>query len=369
MTVFKTCVKILKSNWILLLIYFSIFTFLSLSMGGNAKEKSEKMFESSNIKLSIFNNDDSDYADSLVNYLSSNSNIVEIIDSKEGISDGLFYRITEYVLEIPSGFGESIKNGKEVELNKYEVADSYSSVYMDNMINNYIAKMKKNGPDIKAPIETKVTLEGEKNEEQSILPIYNFAAYGIMAIIILGVGTLMSTFSKPDLRRRNLVSPVSGFKINIAQILCSLGYSLVVWIMFVIVGLAVAGKQLIQGAGIYMAINMLVYSLVCLSLGFFISTLVKSENGRMIITNVISLGFSFIGGVMVPIRFLGDGVKIIGSFTPAYWYVNANETLITTTDFTIQNLMEPLKMIGIQGLFICALLTAGLAITRKKSTY
>lgn len=369
MTVFKTCVKILKSNWIMLLIYFSIFTFLSLSMGGNAKETNEKIFESTNIKLSIINNDNSDYADSLVNYLSSNSNIVEIINSKEGISDGLFYRITEYVLEIPSGFGESIKNGKEIELNKYEVAGSYSGVFMDNMINNYVEKMKKNGPDINTPIETKITLEGEKNEAQPIVYIYNFAAYAIMAIVILGVGTVMSTFSKPDLRRRNLVSPVSSFKINISQILCSLAYSILVWILFMISGLAVAGKQIIQGAGIYMSINMLVYSMVCLSMGFFVSAIVKSENGRMIITNVISLGFSFIGGVMVPLSFLGDGVKIIGSFTPTYWYVSANETLVKTTEFTIENLIEPLKMIGIQGLFICALLAAGLAITRKKSIY
>lgn len=173
---------------------------------------------------------------------------------------------------------------------------------------------------------------------------------------------------KEDIRKRNLVSPVSGIKIALSQLLSSLLFTIFVWIMTAVISAFVIGIEYIGTAELLMTGNMLLYSLVCLSMGFCISTMVKSANGRNITANVVSLGFSFIGGVMIPVSMMSDTVKILGSFTPTYWFTNANELLSKATSFSVEKLGGVWQSMGIQVLFIVAFLAIGLASLRRKTT-
>ena len=44
-------------------------------------------------------------------------------------------------------------------------------------------------------------------------------------------------------------------------------------------------------------------------------------------SNTFSLAMSFFCGVFVPLEYLGDGVKKVAHFLPAYWYVRLNSAL------------------------------------------
>lgn len=70
-------------NKVLLCIYFGIFVLMSMSMLSNKADNEELSFEKKTVKVSVINEDDSAYADSLIKYLKDNSNIVEIVESDE----------------------------------------------------------------------------------------------------------------------------------------------------------------------------------------------------------------------------------------------------------------------------------------------
>ncbi len=364
MTIFKACLKILLKNKVLLCIYFGIFVLMSMSMLSNKADNEELSFEKKTVKVSVINEDDSAYADSLIKYLKDNSNIVEIVESDEGISDALFYRYTEYVIKIPKGFGEAVSNNDRVSIDKYEVTGSYSGVFMDNMINEYIAKMKIYGPDVPDKVETTVNMKGREKNESNAVYAFNFTAYAIMAIIIFGVGALIAAFNQREIKMRNSISPVSEVKLGIYQILCSFLYTVVIWGLLVAVIAFALRNEGTSTATYYMILNMFVFCVSSLALGFFISTIIKSVNGRTIAANVIALGFSFIGGVMVPLNVLSSEVKIIGSFTPAYWFVSANEMLNEALEFGFGDIALVWRNMGIELLFAAAFLAAGLAAKR-----
>lgn len=367
MTIFKVCFKMLLKNKVLLGIYFGIFVLMSMSMLSNRIDNEELSFEKKTVKVSVINEDDSDYADSLVKYLEDNSNITEIVESDEGISDALFYRYTEYVVKIPKGFGEAVSGNGKVSLDKYEVTGSYSGVFMDNMINEYVAKMKIYGPDVPDKVETTVNMKGKEQNESNAVYAFNFTAYAIMAIIIFGVGALIAAFNQRDIKMRNAISPVSEVKLGIYQILCSFLFTVIIWgLLAAVIGFALRNEGM-STATYYMMLNMFVFCISSLALGFFISTIIKSVNGRTIIANVISLGFSFIGGVMVPLDMISSEVKIIGSFTPVYWFVSANQMLNEATSFGFGDILEVWRNMGVELLFAAAFLAAGLAAKRHMS--
>ena len=52
-----------------------------------------------------------------------------------------------------------------------------------------------------------------------------------------------------------------------------------------------------------------------------------SDNQVGMITNVVSLSLSFLGGIFVPLSVLGEGVKSFARFLPTYWYATAVEKI------------------------------------------
>ena len=46
-----------------------------------------------------------------------------------------------------------------------------------------------------------------------------------------------------------------------------------------------------------------------------------------VITQVVSLGMSFLCGVFVDQSMLGDGVLAVARFLPAYWYIRVNRMI------------------------------------------
>lgn len=365
MIVFKACMNIIKRKAVMLIIYFGIFTSMTIMLSKSSENNKVSVLDASkNVKMTIINNDNSAYADSFIEYFDEMVTLKDIVETKEGISDALFYRVTEYIIVIPEGFGDKIEAGEDVELEKYEVAGSFSGMFMDSKVNDYVAKLKVYGSDVPKQEDVQVNFlkEETKNNQASI---YNFSAYAMMVIIILGTGTLISRFKENGIRNRNNVSPMKPVRQSLYQILGGLVFTLVVWIALSVITVIFVKK--ITTAQVLMIVNMFVFSLVSLSIGFFINMAIKSENGRNIAANVFALGTSFIGGVMVPLEVLGDNVLLIGSFTPAYWFVKSNEVISTLSEFNMGSLEEVIRNTAILLLFTVAFLTMGLAVAKKRA--
>lgn len=69
-------------------------------------------------------------------------------------------------------------------------------------------------------------------------------------------------------------------------------------------------------------------------------------------------------GIFVPLSFLGDGVKTMAHFLPAYWYILAAEQI--DAGISKKACADIWLYCGTQVLFAVVLLTTALVITEKK---
>jgi len=107
---------------------------------------------------------------------------------------------------VPEGFTEGLLSGKDVKLEKTTLPNSTSNVYMDNIINKYLNTVKIYTYNIKDLSEEQLISHVDKDMSQKIevtlsrgqtlkseKPGYyfNYLAYSLFAILILGVCSVM----------------------------------------------------------------------------------------------------------------------------------------------------------------------------------
>ena len=103
--------------------------------------------------------------------------------------------------------------------------------------------------------------------------------------------------------------------------------------------------------------NLSVFSFTILFLTFLINNIVKNKFAISAISTVLSLGTSFISGVMVPQQLLGKNVLTVAKFFPTYYYVKIN-------DMQANSFSDVRYEIFMQLLFAAAFLLMGLYFSK-----
>ena len=112
-------------------------------------------------------------------------------------------------------------------------------------------------------------------------------------------------------------------------------FTVVCWAMLIGLSFLLYGETLLSFGGLPMLLaNTFAFALVSQSIGFLVSSFVKSFTVLSAISNVLSLGLCFISGVFVPQAIMSPGVLTAASFLPVYWYVKANNAIGSLAAFT-----------------------------------
>jgi ABC-2 type transport system permease protein len=117
---------------------------------------------------------------------------------------------------------------------------------------------------------------------------------------------------------------------------------------------------------VYFILNSFGFAICGASISFLIGNLVKSQSAISAVSNVITLGSSFISGVFVPQELLGSSVLKIASFTPTYWFVRANDSIAALTQFDFTHVKNILSYILIELGFGLAFFAIALVIGKKR---
>lgn len=347
MTVFNTFWKVVKKNKGIIILY----TVLLIAFGGiNLKANTKDLnFVNSKPDILIINHDDGIFSKNLIKYMKSNSNILKIKEDEDSINDALFYRDVNYVIYIPKNYSNDVENGMnpqinvkstkdynaslaEMILNEYiRVQNVYSNLSLDrnsliNLINSSLEKRSK------IKIESKLDTEKLAN----VTSYFNFASYSIMAIIIFIICLVLSSFK--IISKRTIISSMSYKKYNRMLLLSSLIYSLIVWFIFILLGIFIFKGSLLTLRGVIYIINTFIFTFCSLTIALLISTVVSDKNAINGIVNVISLGSAFLCGAFVPAEYLPDFVLKISHVLPAYWYINSNNLLKKIENINIASL-------------------------------
>ena len=384
MTVYKAFFKIILKNLSQIIIYVVIFISLAVTLANVNSQSIETSFTETKVNIAFINNNtDSILVEGLKNYLSKNANIVNIPDEPKKLQDALFFREVEYIVRVPKGFTEGLLNDKTLQIEKITIPDSSSAIYIDSIINKYLNTAKNYISNIENISEeqllsyidkdleqkTKVKLYNsidETNNNEKRASYFNFMAYALLAILILGVCLVMLVFNDTDIKKRNLCSPMKLESMNFQIILGSLSFAMFTWIAMIFTSFFLYGSYMFTTKGILFLLNSFVFTLAALSISYLLGNVIKSRNAMSAVANVFAMGTSFISGVFVPQALLGETVLNIASFTPTYWYVKSNNIIANLVNFNMENLTPIfLSMFIIIG-FAIAILSVTLVMIKHK---
>lgn len=360
MQVFNTFFKIVKKQLPSFIIYFSIFGVLLSFM--SAMGNKDDSYEQRKMDIAIFNQDESEKSKYLEKYLREIHNVMDVENDEETIQDYLYFQVLDYVLYIEDGY-------KLVNIKR---PGTTAGVYVDNHIENfgknydaYIAAGYEPEQAYAKTIEAintddLVSLKGESGGKPTIFYFYIYFTYIIIALLINTLSPVIIALNRKEVKNRTLVSSYPVKKRNFQIVLGSIIFSLAIWLVMNVLSMVVCGGEVFNGNNPYYILNSFCYLIISVGAVCIISNFNLKIETISMISNVVSLAFSFLGGVFVPMEIFSEGMMRIAKCMPTYWYVrgcyNISENVINSQTFTYM---------GIQLLYAVAFFAVALVISKK----
>jgi ABC-2 type transport system permease protein len=384
MQVFNAYFQIIRKHIATIMIYLIVFVVLtSIIAAAISSQTPAASFSETKYDIALFNEDtDAALAQGLAQYLGETAHIVDIQKGDQDIQDALFYGQVDCVVTIPAGFSKGFMNGEDAQVSNTSAAGQPASVYMDFEVNRYLnaaSLYAKNMPgasegDIAEYVAEdlgKTTVvdyrQGAAADPQSNIGYYfRFLAYSMLAAIMMGVSMAMMSLGDSNINNRTLCSPLKPARMNLQLVLANGVFALVVWVALCAFTLAYNSTAKLDAGILLLCLNALVFALVCLCIGLLVSKFIHNHGVQAAVTNVVSLGVSFISGVFVEQDLLGKTVQTIGSFTPTYWYIRVVDTIQNASAYTAQNLKPAIEGMLIQLGFAAAILIVLLAVSKQR---
>lgn len=341
MTVFKTFWKIIKKYKGTIILY----TVMLVSFGGINLSSKEANLNFTNEKpdvLIVNRGENIGLTKNLIDYLSQNTNIVQIENFEEKRNDALFYRDVNYIIYINDDYREKILNGENVTLDIKSTND-YSAHLAEMILNKYLTVqnllrayttneqelINKINKTLKEETKVVVSSKVDKTAENKVSRYFNFASYSILAAIIFIITLVMTSFKEKTINKRITVSSMNYKKHNNLLLISGLAYVLVLWLLYTLLAIILLKSSVLNTKGLLYILNSLVFSLSALTFALLISTLVKNKDAIGGIVNVVALGSAFLCGAFLPVEYLGSNVLKLAHIFPAYYYINTNNKIMS----------------------------------------
>lgn len=379
MTVFKTYLKILRKNLIMVL----VFSIMLVIFGGLRMSSQDKSLSFNAVKpdvLIVNKDEEKGITKGFIKYIKSNSNNPKVDNNEDARNDALFYNEVDYIIYIPKGFNEDFMNGK-IDKIKVKKGNNFNGSYSEMMINRYLKvattyRNKTNNQDelvkivdktLKNKTKIEITTKLDTDSLEAAEFFYNFESYSILVCLIFIISLIQTIFNEEKIRKRTVISSTSYKKNNRILLLCNLLYAFTVWVAYLILAIFELGDILWTSNGILYIINSFIHLITVTSLAFLIGNLVTNKDVVNGVTNVVGLGTSFLCGVFVPLEYLPNGVITMAHLLPTYYYVKSNTIITTLEKININTLQPVLINMGILlGYAVVFIILSNIVSNRKR---
>ncbi|RYL93668.1 ABC transporter permease [Sporolactobacillus sp. THM19-2] len=383
MPVFKLCMKLFLRNWLSVSLYIVIFLAISIAISATSTYEGRTGFRQEKAKIAFIDEEKTPLTEGFRQELGKSAEFISIPDQTEKLQDALFFRNVTYIMRIPRGYSENMLDGGSMQIEKTVVPNSAENAYIDLHVRQYwnlVRLYAKHDPDLTQQQlaerlkqnlagDTRVTVQKQKQAKTSesfSMYYFNFLSYTLSAVLILGISAVLMVFNKLDVRRRIFCSPIRHLQFNLQMFSAILLFAVVSLVVLVGFCFLLDGKSIGTPNMVYFILNATVFTACISGLSFLIGSLIKNFSAISAVANVLTLGPSFISGVFVPQEFLNDTVLKIASFTPTYWYVQANANIARLTDFSWESLQPALSAMVIVLIFTAAFIALALVIGKRK---
>lgn len=365
----------------MLLLYLGIYLVLGMIFGYSAKTEDSEGYVSARYPIAVIDRDHTPFSQGLTRYMGIYHDLVEVPDDPKRLSEELYYSNILYVITIPEGAWEDIQEGEgfiETTAGTYMQA----GWYVEAKVNEYAGFVKtyvQSGYSQEEAVERAMALsekeaavsfgeERRKSENESGIGFsFRYVPYVMIASLSFILGYLLQEYQQTDLKRRLRVSAMPLWRQNVEALLASLIMGVVVFFLCLGLGFIFSPEEMIKNKNLgYFAGNLFVFMLVSLAMAFCFGVITKSREALNGVVNVVSLGMCFLGGVFVPVSFLGGSLRKVSMFLPTYWYENNNTLLDQYTVLSDSVKARLYKGYLIQALFAAACVVLAMVWIKKK---
>lgn len=363
MTVFKTFLKVLnkaKAPIIMYTVFLIFFAGFNMQTSDNSTN-----FVASKPDILMINEDiEEGITKNLIDYISNNSNIVEIEENQEAIDDALFYRDVNYIVYIPQNYRQDFLAGKNPEINIKSTGD-YQSSLANMLLERYIKVaniyqkritsedelIAKINDTLEKQTRVEITSKLDTNQLSKATFYYNFANYSILAGCVYVLCLILSSFKEEKIAKRTIISSMNYKAHNRKLLLSNSVFAFILWGSYVLLSFALVGDIMFTMHGVSYILNSFIFTICALTIAFLIGNLVTNKNAINGIINVVALGSSFLCGAFVPMEWLPDTVLKIAHILPSYYYIKNNELLKGLEAINFETMHEIIINMGIMLLF------------------
>lgn len=379
MQVYKVFFRILNKQKGQIIMYLFIFLGVSTIVSTQGINNEKTAFEASSYFFSVFDEDESDISRSLIGYLEKDNERVEIADDKEAIQDELYSRRTNCVIRIPKGFGDSVKeDGEILPMEMISIPGTFYAETIKNLGNRYMSLVKSyieggftpeealRKAEVTNTEKVKVTMSGERGSSSHSRMYYFFAyvPYIFISVCVVGIGPILIVFHRKELQERNSCSSYSLFRTNMELFAGIITAGLGLLVLYLLMVFSIMRTELFTFQGFLHGLNIFCFLVVSLGIVFVLGQILKKTTVISMMSNVIGLGMSFLGGIFVPLEFLSDGIVKVAHFLPSYWYILAVRFIDGYKPG--DSLSELWTSLGIELLFGVAFVCIGLAYAKTR---
>ena len=401
MTNYKTFLKLFLRFFPSMIVYLIITIGITTALINIGED--ENKFEQSSMDIVVVDYDNSTLSKELCQYLEEKHNVKKGNYSKEQIQDMLYYEsILDYVV-IPKGFeeqfliqvGKSTKepNGKGIASILQMLFTYYGKgekmvdgtiddampmgTFVNQQINTYMQSVwryKVAGFSVEeASAKTKEHLnenavsiiEGQKYLSR-LERFYTFLPYGFLAILLTGILPVLALFHEKPIYKRISISPMKNWerKLSTASGIVTIAAGL--YILYILFSMLMVKDDIFTYAWYLALLNSFVFILVSVAVVMLASKFNPKPGTQIsMVTNIITLSFSFLGGIFIPLSVLGGLATKIGRFLPTYWYAKAVEKI--SHGETLQDIrMDLVMQFVFLGIFVIANIIVSLILGKKE---
>lgn len=378
MTVFNTFWKVINKYKGTII----LFTVMLVTFGGINTTSNNSTVDFTNSKPDIIivnNSGNNDLTKNLISYLEKNTNVKDVKNTEEARNDALFYREVNYIIYIPKDYQKNVLSGKTPEIDIKTVGD-YTSSLAEMLLTRYLkiqsiyAKNISTEQELITAInknlsktsEVTITSKVDRAKTSRVSRYFNFASYSAMFIIIFVICMVLSSFHTKTIKKRTIISSMNYKTHNKYLLRASFIYSIIVWLLFMLLGTILFSNTILSLRGLVYALNLFIFIFTSLTLALLLSTLIDNKDAVNGIVNVISLGSAFLCGAFIPTEWLPETVIKISRIFPTYWYVNSNDLLASLQTINMTSLNQVIINMIVMLVFALIFIIINNLVSKKK---
>lgn len=389
MKVFNLFFRMARNFKLQILIFMGICILMSLPIKQQLNDMADVNYDTKNINLTIIDHDQDIASEALIEYLSSKANLVEVEDKLQARLDAIFFKKTDYILEIPNGWTQSILAQDDIRPFITQIgSQTKMAASVDVWLMTYVkclevsrlrlgenpdpSEIKSLLKEVQHDLNGQVkmdTLAKDVDMNTMIFGEYfqSFAIYAMTMIFITVFGNIILSMRSPEVSKREWLGKHTEAKRTIQSWLASLTFAIIIWLVFVFIGLTMMGWQIIQDPKLWLVLlNGFICVLGLQSMAYFVAVMIPNKGMISFMGNVISLVLAFFSGLFVPIDFVDKTAQSLVSIASPIWYMRTNKLIMELKEIQWDDMTQILQNFGIQLLIAMAFLGLSYIIQRHR---